>query len=166
VTFTIEPLADRHDRTSFARGSAALDRYVRSQATKDMRRRVSACYAAVPVASAVVAGYYTISAAAVALDDLPEDWAKRLPRYPTIPAVRIGRLAVDRRFQRQGLGGILLADALGRALRSEIACHAAIVEAKDDAAVAFYRHHGFLASAGDRRTLFLPLARVRGLMPR
>ena len=127
---------------------------------------MSGCYVATTAESDSVIGYYTLSAASIALDDLPPEWAKRLPRYPTVPAVRIGRLAVDQRYRGQGLGGTLLADALGRTLRAEIVCHAAIVDAKDDDAAGFYRHHGFLSFTGEARTLFLPLVRIRGLTRR
>jgi ribosomal protein S18 acetylase RimI-like enzyme len=75
----------------------------------------------------------------------------------------MGRLAVDRQFKGQGLGAVLLADALTRALSSDIAAFALIVDAKDDAAPAFYRHHGFTAFADNPRTLFLPLATVKAL---
>ena len=76
--------------------------------TQDIRRRVANCFVA---ATGYVAAYYTLSATSVPLADLPPEDAKRLPRYPTVPAVRIGRLAVDRRFQRRGLGEAMLADA-------------------------------------------------------
>ena len=77
--------------------------------------------------------------------DLPASARKKLPRYPTVPAVRMGRLAVDQEFKGQGLGGALLADALDRA--------------KDNAASAFYQHHGFITLPDSPLTLFLPLAR-------
>ena len=82
----------------------------------------------------------------------------RRDSYPTVPAVRMGRLAVDQAFQGQGLGGALLADALTRAARSEIAAFALVVDAKDEAATAFYRHHGFISLPYSPQTLFLPLA--------
>jgi GNAT superfamily N-acetyltransferase len=87
--------------------------------------------------------------------------AFELPRHPTVPAVRMGRLAVDQAFKGQGLGGALLADALDRAARAEIAAFALIVDAKDEAAGDFYRHHGFMALPDSPLTLFLPLATVR-----
>ena len=73
----------------------------------------------------------------------------------------MGRLAVDREFKGQGLGGALLADALYRAIRSEIAAYALVVNAKDKAAADFYKHHGFIALPSATQTLFLPLATVR-----
>jgi predicted GNAT family N-acyltransferase len=111
-----------------------------------------------------VAGYYTLAAASVLLADLPDATAKKLPRYPSVPAIRMGRLAVDQGFKGRGLGGALLADALERAARSEIAAFAFVVDAKDDTAAAFYVHHGFIALPDTPSTLFLPLATVRGLV--
>jgi predicted N-acetyltransferase YhbS len=75
----------------------------------------------------------------------------------------MGRLAVDQAYKGQGLGGALLADALDRAIRSEIAAYALMVNAKDEAAAAFYRHHGFIALPDASLTLFLPLATFSGL---
>ncbi|MGP8247927.1 MAG: GNAT family N-acetyltransferase, partial [Bryobacteraceae bacterium] len=111
--------------------------------------------------SSHVAAYYTISAASIPLVDLPPDETKRLPRYPTVPAVRIGRLAVDRRFQGRGLGAALLADAAARALRADAAAFTLLVDAKNDPAVAFYRRYGFRVLATRPRILFLPLATAR-----
>ena len=156
--FDIRALDDRHDRSAFASGNDALDRYLATQAGQDQRRRVSVCFAATPTNSQRVVGYHTLAAASVSLADLPEKLAKKLPRYPLVPAARIGRLAVDVSMRGQGLGGALLADALLRAARSEIAVHAAIVDAKDDQAAAFYRHHGFIAYGSQPRSFILPLA--------
>lgn len=157
--FQLALLDAAHDRTTFNSGSDPLDRYLREQVTQDVRRRVSACFVALADRQRI-AGYYTLASASLLLADLPASTGKKLPRYPTVPAVRMGRLAVDQAFKGQGLGGALLADALDRAARSEIAAHALMVDAKDEAAAAFYRHHGFIALADSPRTLFLPLATV------
>jgi ribosomal protein S18 acetylase RimI-like enzyme len=92
------------------------------------------------------------------MPDLPEVVLKKLPRYPSLPAIRVGRLAVDLTFQGKGLGGALLADAAARGLRAEAAAFAVLVDAKDEAAVAFYEHHGFQRLASQPRSLFLALA--------
>lgn len=131
--------------------------YLREQATQDVRRRVAACFVALAGGQGI-AGYYTLASASMLLADLPVEMGKKLPRYPTVPTVRMGRLAVDQAFKGQGLGGALLADALNRAARSEIAAYALMVDAKDEAAAAFYRHHGFIALPDSPLTLFLPLA--------
>ncbi|MDO8305156.1 GNAT family N-acetyltransferase [Herminiimonas sp.] len=158
--FQLVPLDATHDRAAFKSDSEPLNRYLREQATQDVRRRVAACFVALADEKRV-AGYYTLASASLLLADLPASTGKRLPRYPTVPAIRMGRLAVDQAFKRKGLGGALLADALDRAARSEIAAFALVVDAKDEAAAAFYRHHGFIALPDSPHTLFLPLATVR-----
>ena len=155
--FSLSSLAAGHDRSAFSSGSEPLDRYLREQATQDVKRRVAACFVAVDAVGAI-AGYYTIASAGMLLADLPPDIGKRLPRYPTVPAVRMGRLAVSRDCKGMGLGGALLADALDRSARSEIAAYALVVDAKDGEAAGFYLHHGFVALPSSPLTLFLPLA--------
>jgi GNAT superfamily N-acetyltransferase len=91
-----------------------------------------------------IGGYYTLSATALKLGELPDHVARRLPRYPLVPATLLGRLAADRRWQGQGYGRFLLADALHRAVRSEIASFAVIVDAKDEAARRLYERESFL----------------------
>lgn len=152
-------LAAHHDRSRFGCGSPALDRYLREQVTQDIRRRVAACF--VMLDGNVVAGYYTLSAASIALADLPDDVARRLPRYPAVPAIRMGRLAVDLNYRGEGYGAALLVNALHRAAGSEIPAVALTVDAKDDQAAAFYRHFGFMQLANEPLALFLPLATVK-----
>ena len=94
--------------------------------------------------------------------DLPESLSKRLPRYPSVPVARIGRLAVDKAFQGHKLGGALIADAAIRALRSELAVFALVVDAKDEAAVAFYAHHGFERFGSEARQLIVSLKHFAG----
>lgn len=158
--FRLEALSREHDRVRFACGQGALDGYFQTQVTQDIRRRVASCFVAVEIASGEVAAYYTLAAAGIPLTELPDAIAKKLPRYPSIPAVRIGRLAVDTRYQGRGLGGALLADALVRAMASPAAAYALLVDAKDDQAVDFYRHHGFIPLLDRPRALFLPLSTV------
>src|ERR1700733_5126879 len=112
--FRLEPLGEEHERSLFRCGEDALDRYFQTQATQDIRRRIANCFVAVESETSQVAAYYTISAASIPLTDLPSADTRRLPRYPPVPAVRIGRLAVDQRFQGRGLGAGLLADAASR----------------------------------------------------
>jgi GNAT superfamily N-acetyltransferase len=166
--FRLEPLSDAHDRAAFScgtgEGNAALDRYLKTQATQDIRRRVATCFVAVEAESSKVAAYYTLASAGIPFTELPPEITKKLPRYPSIPAVRVGRLAVDAQFQGKGLGGAMLADALQRVLSSAPATYALLVDAKDEKAVAFYRHHGFIALASQPRTLFLPIATAAKLV--
>ena len=85
------------------------------------------------------------------------DHAKRLPRYPVIPAVLLGRLAIAKSHQGKRLGGALVADALLRAARSEVMAYAMVVDAKDEAAVRFYEHLGFTRLDDDPRRLIRAL---------
>lgn len=149
--YRIELLAN-HDRAHFASGSDALDRYLQTQAGQDMRRRVASCFVAVDRDGQTV-GYYTLAATSLLLDQLPDDQAKRLPRYPTIPAVLLGRLAVAQAHQGERLGGAMVADAILRATRSEVMAYALVVDAKDDGATRFYQHLGFIRLGDDQRRL-------------
>jgi GNAT superfamily N-acetyltransferase len=155
--FRIEVLGTQHDRASFVCGVEALDRYLREQASQDIRRRVSAAYVAIDSVTAQIAGYYTLAAGAVPLVEMPPALAKRLPRYPAVPVARMGRLAVDQRYRGRQLGAALLWDAVSRALHSEVATFALVVDAKDDTAAAFYEHYGFATLTDNRRQWLLPL---------
>jgi ribosomal protein S18 acetylase RimI-like enzyme len=157
AAFRLEALGASHSREGFACGVEALDAYFARNATQDVRRRASACYVAVEASSGKVAGYYTLAAGGVPLTDLPEALTKRLPRYPSVPVARVGRLAVDKVFHGQKLGSALLVDAAVRATRSEVAVFALVVDAKDDAAEAFYRHHGFDRFGTKARQLIVSL---------
>jgi len=153
----IEALSARHDQSRFSSGSAVLDRYFREQASQDVKRRIATCFVAASVREQDVAGYYTLAATGIALSAMAEAVAKKLPRYPVVPAVLMGRLAVERRYQGQGLGGILLADALMRTARAELGVFAMVVDAKDEAAQRFYEHYGFTLLPGEVRHLCLPI---------
>jgi predicted GNAT family N-acyltransferase len=160
--YRFEPLTDRHDRQAFSCGVDALDRYFRTQAGQEGRKRFASCFVLV-AADGSVAGYYTLSATSIALRDLPPALANRLPRYPVVPATLMGRLAVHQNRRGQGLGELLLLDAFARTLRSDIASYAFVVDAKDDAAQEFYQHYGFMLLAEGGRRLFLPLAEIAQL---
>jgi GNAT superfamily N-acetyltransferase len=159
----VEALNDRHDRTAFTSGVEALDRYFRAQVGQDVRRRVAACFVLVASDDSKPIGFYTLASTALRLTDLPEQLAKRLPRYPTVPATLMGRLAVDAHHRRRGFGQLLLMDAFGRTLRSEIAAFALVVDAKDDAAAAFYASHAFRPLTASGRRMFLPMIEIATL---
>ena len=161
--FAVDSLDLSSDRSSFESGVVPLDEYFRTQVSQDIKRRVTACFVATD-AHGQIAGYYTLASASVLLADLPEALVKKLPRYPSVPAVRMGRLAVDQAFKGKGLGAALLADALRRAVTSEIAAYAFIVDAKDEDAASFYAHHGFIALTDQPLHMFIALASVTGLI--
>ena len=156
--YRIEPLG-KHDRVAFCSGSDAVDRYLREQAAQDMRRRIASCFVAVDCSDAI-AGFYTIAASSLVLDLLTNDQRRRLPRYPTIPAVLLGRLAVSQAHQGKRLGGALVADALLRAARADVMAYAMVVDAKDEQAAGFYQHLGFMQLGDDPRRLMRALSAV------
>jgi GNAT superfamily N-acetyltransferase len=158
----IEALDPRHDRAAFESGVPPLDRYLRTQASQDMRRRIASCFVLVDDGPAPL-GYYTIAATSLVLQELPDRLARRLPRYPLVPATLLGRLAVDHRHRRRGLGQHMLLDAFARSLRSDIATWAIVVDAKDEQAAAFYRAHDFLPLTTSGRQLFMPMGHVARL---
>ena len=162
--FRFEALNDSHDRTAFRCGVEVLDKYLQTQASQDIRRRMSNCFLALSNETGEIAGFYTLSAASIPVGDLPPEETKRLPRYPAVPAVRIGRLAVSQCFQGKGLGAVLLWNAFGRATRADAAAFAILVDAKDDRSVAFYRHHGFINLVDRPRNLYIPVATVQKVL--
>jgi len=163
--FAIAALRPDHNRTGFRCGTPALDRYFREQVTQDQRRRAAGCYVAVETATSRVAGYYTIAASGIPLTGLPEALSRRLPRYPSVPVARLGRLAVGLDFQRRQLGAALLWDAAARAARSELVAFGLIVDAKDATAQAFYQHHGFIAFGDQPLQLMFPLSELKRRAP-
>ena len=114
----------------------------------------------------LVLGYYTLSASVLTLADLPDDLARKLPRYPQLPVTLLGRLAVDQATKGQGLGEHLLLDALNRSLThaDQIAAMAVVVDAKDESAASFYRRFGFIALQAEPSRLFLPMRLVAQLL--
>jgi GNAT superfamily N-acetyltransferase len=132
----IELLGRDHARAGFSCGKEALDRYFQQQVTQDARRHLATPFVMI-MPDGAIGGFYTLSSAALRLQELPEGITKRLPRYPLVPATLIGRLAIDRRYHGQGWGSFLLLDALHRCATTDIASFAIVVNAIDDEARAF-----------------------------
>ena len=162
--FQVQPLGLHHERASFSCGVEPLDNYLKKQARQDVKKRVAAVFVLTPDGR-IIAGYYTLSQFSVDLGIVPQDVARRLPKYPIVPATLIGRLAVSTAYRGQGLGELLLMDALHRSLTlsRQIASAAVIVDAKDDQAMTFYRKYGFLALPNTAGRLFLPMTTVEHL---
>jgi len=162
----VEGLCDRHDRAGFSCGNLPLDRYLQEQAGQDLRRQCASPFVLVPAAgSPTILGYYTLSSYGVDVGDLPATVARKLPRYPLIPATLLGRLAVDQRHHGRGIGEFLLLDALHRACGHAVAVAAAavIVDAIDPAAARFYARFGFMPFPSTTTRLFLPMKTVAAL---
>jgi GNAT superfamily N-acetyltransferase len=152
-------MGEEHDRSSFGCGVESLDRYLKSQAGQDMRRKANAVFILSELSEPHrILGYYTLCAMAISQGDVPEAARKHIPRYPLVSATLIGRLAVAKDWQGQRLGGVLLADALKRAFESAstVGSSMVIVDALDEAAAGFYTAHGFVRLPESPR-LVLPM---------
>jgi GNAT superfamily N-acetyltransferase len=159
----IQPLRGNHNRSDFACGNQSLDRYLKEQAGQDLRRGCATPFVLVSDRSdGKIHGYYTLSSYGIDVGELSIAVAKKLPRYPLIPATLLGRLAVDRNLHGQGIGEFLLMDALHRALVQSVAIAAAaiVVDAIDEEAIRFYRHFGFVPFPAIAGRLFLPMQAV------
>ena len=158
----IEPLDRMHDRRAFSCGTSALDRYLKRQAGQDVRRRIARVFVCTVEDDDTVLGFYTLSALSIDLRSLPASLTRKLPRHP-VPCALIGRLAVDTSVHGQGVGRMLLADAIERTIDASttLAVHAMIVDAKDSVAKQFYVDFGFIPLQDDPMRLFLPLGAVR-----
>jgi GNAT superfamily N-acetyltransferase len=158
--YFVEALNNQHSRASFCCGVEPLDRYFKQQAGQDARKRVAAPFVLIEKNSGIVAGYYTLCATSIKIDELPNEIVKKLPKYPDVPATLLGRLAVDQNFRSKGLGEVLLMDALNRCLKNEIATMAVVVSAKDDKARSFYEHFDFIRFPNYPYRLFLPMTTI------
>jgi GNAT superfamily N-acetyltransferase len=165
--YRIEPLGDKHDRAAFSCGVEALDCYLQKQAGQDISRCVAAAFVITPDGT-TISGFYTLSAHLVNLVDLPESVPKRLPRYPNVPATLLGRLAVSENFRGQGISGLLLLNALKRALGNtrEVASAVVVVDAKDEGTRGFYLHHDFIPLPTQPNRLFYPMKTIERLFHR
>jgi len=159
--YHVEPLSDKHQREEFSCGVQPLDRYLQKQARQDASKGVSAAFVITPD-GATIAGFYTLSSTELKLRDLPDDFAKKLPRYPSVPAALLGRLAVSTKFRRQGLGEVLLIDAMRRVLSTtrDIASTAIVVDAKDESVRQFYMQYDFVPLPLHPNRLFFPVKKI------
>lgn len=165
--FNIEPLGD-HDRAVFSCGNAALDRYIREQASQDVKRGLAAVFVLAPKAEPkTIAAYYTLSSRELKIDQLPAEFAKKAGRYGYVGVTLLGRMAVAEKHKGTGLGALTLMNALEKSLIAsrEVASWAVFAEAIDDPAAAFYRKYGFVELPGENRKLFLPIRTIAKLFP-
>ena len=165
TAYRVEALSRSHDRAGFSCGVEQLDRYLQAQAGQDARKHVAAPFVLCEGESNTVLGYYTLSALSIHVGEWPANVARKLPRYPAVPATLLGRLAVDLRLRGKGAGEHLLMDALRRAFEAsrEVASVAVVVDAKDEKATAFYRRYDFIPFADHPNRLFLPMGTIEQL---
>ncbi len=151
-----------HDRSNFDSGVASLNRYLATTASQDLKRKVATIFVLVDKPNNKILAYYTLSAFTIKTTELKPSLAKKLPRYPLLPATMLGRLAVDRDHRSQGFGKLMLVDALKRSFSAtqQIASIAVVVEALDEQAIAFYQKYGFIAFSSSTNRLYLPMKAI------
>jgi ribosomal protein S18 acetylase RimI-like enzyme len=158
-------LNSSHNKENFVCGKPLLDAYLHKQAKQDVKRRLSACFI-LPDGNEVK-GYYTLSTASVERRLLPPEIIKKLPpAYNDLPAILLGRLAVSKNYQGQGLGEMILMDALKRSYFTsmQVGSMAVIVDPLDEEAVRFYKKYDFILLP-DSGKMFLPMATIAQLFP-
>lgn len=164
MKLNIVPLNSEHQRKTFDCGEPSLNEYLQHYARQNIKHRINKVFVATPVdCSTTIMGYYTLSAGSVSVEDLPLSFKKRLPSYP-VPVALLGRLAIDKHFQGQGLGSILLADAVQRVEQAStvLAVYAIVVDALNVDVAKFYQQFGFIAFSDKSLRLFLPLLKNDG----
>lgn len=163
--FVFEPLDAKHDRAAFSCEEPALNKYLKTQASQDVEKNLTAIFVCTPDGTKI-AGYYALSQYSVGVDTIPEELARKLTRQKQVPATLIGRLARDTKFAGTGLGETLLMDALRRCVNHsrQIASWAVIVDAKTDTNIAFYRKYGFIELPKIPRSLFLPISTTEKML--
>lgn len=160
-----EPLSSAHKKSDFSCGKEILDRYLHYQANQDVKRKLSACFVVIDEETNLIKGYYTLSNNSIPLELIPRQIQKKLPKsYESIPTTLLGRLAIDNRFQGQGVGKLILIDALKRSLgiAKTIGSFAVVVDPIDQDAENFYDKYGFI-KLPDSGKMFLPMKTINQL---
>lgn len=157
--FHTVPLNSSHKRNSFTCEEPSLENYLRRQAGQDIRRQVAACFV-LEADGGLIKGYYTLSSCSVDRNLIPVKLRKKLP-YQNLPVTLLGRLARDSKFKGQGVGELLLTDALLRALQasSTIASWAVVTDPLNEKAKEFYGSFGFIPLESGR--MFLPMETIK-----
>lgn len=161
IAVRFERLAAAHDRSAFACEQPSLTDYLLKFAGQSQRSDIATCFVAVAPDSGKILGYYTISAHAVLESELSPEQKKGLPGYDRIPAFLIGRLARDVTMKGEGLGELLLIDAMARLCSIEAAARMIVVDPIDENAGAFYGRYGFAPLGQMTARLYLPMKVAR-----
>lgn len=161
----IDLLDKSHNRKDFDCGKELLNDYLKTQARQDVKRKLSACFVLTDNESKVIQGYYTLSSNSIPLSSFSEQIQNKLPKsYKSIPTTLLGRLAIDKKYQGNGIGKILLIDALKRSygISSEIGSFGIIVDPIDDEAKAFYHKYDFI-ELPDSKKMFIATQTLKEL---
>jgi GNAT superfamily N-acetyltransferase len=162
MTIQIGLLGDHHDCAAFESGVDGLDRYLKTRASHDIRKRLASCWVMTDGSDQAIA-FYSLTTKMIALSDLPPELAKQHPRFPSVPATLLGRLAVDHRFRGRGLGELMLIDAFARTLGCDITTYALVAEADNATAASFYRAYHFQPLRRTERHFFMSMTEIAKL---
>ncbi len=155
--YVFEPLVEQHNRAAFRCADHRITNYFRRHALANIESRIANAWVYVDRESDLIVGFYTLSTAWVGFDAVPEEFTADLPRYP-IPVVLLGRMGVDRRYERQGFGRLLVINALMRVYRQDVmAVYAMIVDPKEGVRDFYTKNFGFIPLVDDPNRLFLRL---------
>ena len=161
----IELLDKKHNRKDFDCGKELLNNYLKIQAGQDVKRKLSACFVLAENETKIIQGYYTLSNNSIPLSSFSEQIQKKLPKsYTSIPTTLLGRLAIDKKYQRKGIGKILLIDALKRSygISEEIGSFGIVVDPIDDEAKSFYQKYDFI-ELPDSKKMFIATKTLKEL---
>ncbi|MCX6237124.1 MAG: GNAT family N-acetyltransferase [Bacteroidia bacterium] len=162
ITTEILSQIHRKLKNNFACGKILPDTYLKTQAAQDIKRKLCACFVSVDNKTGLIQGYYTLSSNSIPIGIVPDNYKKQLPySYSSIPAILLGRLAVDSRFKGLGIGKMLLIDALSRSyeISKSVGSFAVVVDPLDEEAEKFYFKYGFILLP-DSRKMFLPMKTI------
>jgi len=157
-----EALSPKHIKSGFSCGDEILDTYLQKQSNQDVKRKLSVCFVIPEKETNNIKAYYTLSNNSIPLECIPKQIQKKLPKsYKTIAVTLIGHLAVDSKFQKQGIGKLLLVDALKRSfnISKTIGSFAVVVDPIDQNADSFYIKCGFI-KLPDSGKMFLPMKTI------
>ena len=158
------PLDSKHKKSEFTCGNTYLDNYLQKQAKQDIKRKLSACFVLISKGNEIK-GFYTLSNAGIPRELMPGNISKKLPRaYESLPVTLLGRLAINEKNKGQGLGKLLLIDALKRSyeVSKVIGSMAIIVDPIDEDAIGFYSKFGFI-TLPDSEKMFLSMKTIEQL---
>nr|WP_314739316.1 GNAT family N-acetyltransferase [uncultured Haemophilus sp.] len=161
ANLTVLPLENLAiERNTFSCHVKALENYFHRYVSQDVKKGLAKCFVLIDHQQGKIIGYYTLSALSVSIADIPQERIHKGIPYPHIPAVLLGRLAIDDAFQKQGYGKFLIVDAMHKIKHTSVAAALLVVDAKDDNAVSFYKKLGFIAFQEKPRKLFYPLTNI------
>lgn len=152
----------KHRREDFDCGVESLNKYIKKIASQDLKRKAATVLVLIDSVTENVIGFYTLSSFSLELTEIESVVAKKLPRYPLLPATMLGRLAVDKNYKGKGFGELMLIDAMKKSYQAsqQIASVALLVEAINEQAVSFYQKFGFVSFQSSRERLYLPMKTI------